>query len=164
MAMTLVSTVTVGSGGAASIIFTGIPQTGKDLLLLISAKSDQNGSINIQINGDTGSNYTYRYLRGSGSAVLSASATTTNLDLDNQTAINGANIFSNTQVYFANYALTTQNKSISSDSVTEDNATTAWQLINAARWANNNAITSISISRVNFNLVQHSSASLYIVS
>ena len=39
MAYTLIETITVGSGGASSIEFTGIPQeTGADLVVRLSAR------------------------------------------------------------------------------------------------------------------------------
>jgi hypothetical protein len=37
----LIETVTVGSGGAANIEFTSIPQTYTDLKLVISGKNDK---------------------------------------------------------------------------------------------------------------------------
>ena len=41
---TLISSVTVGSGGAASIEFTSIPSTYTDLVLKLSARSSRNVS------------------------------------------------------------------------------------------------------------------------
>lgn len=61
MALSLIDKVTVGSGGAASISFTSIPQTYRDLILRGVWKSTlttgtYRGS-QIQVNGDTGANY-----------------------------------------------------------------------------------------------------------
>ena len=86
MAMSLVSTVTVGSGGAASIQFDNIPQSGKDLFILVSMKitkaSGNPDALEVRFNGDTGSNYTTRWLEGSGSAVASSSTTTTRIYIE----------------------------------------------------------------------------------
>ena len=71
MAMTLVSTTTVPSGGAASIEFTGIAGTGKDLLLLLSARG-ADSELRLTFNSDTGANYTHRRLQGNGSTVSSS--------------------------------------------------------------------------------------------
>ncbi len=68
MTMTLVSTVTVGSGGASSIEWTSIPQSGKDLLILLSARAASNAirnDVGVSFNGVT-TNRTYRSLYGNG--------------------------------------------------------------------------------------------------
>ncbi len=163
MALQLVSTVTVGSGGAASIEFTGIPQTGKDLLVLISHRSDNSSTTEtyqLRFNNNT-SNYSGISLRGSGSAASSRLEARAVGDM--QWSASTASTFNNGSHYIANYALS-QNKSYSSDTVTENNATASWQALHANLWSNTSAITSVSIVLGNGNLVQHSSASLYIIS
>jgi hypothetical protein len=172
MAMTLVSTVTVGSGGAASISFTGIAGTGKDLLVLVSGRlptgSGSVRNVRLHINGEvSGTNYSQRNLYGNGATAGS----------DNETnqdrivfPINGvsttASTFSNNLIYISNYA-TSAAKSISIDTVVENNSSTAdtiWQQITAGRWNNTNVITSLTISDSSLNLVENSTASLYIIS
>jgi hypothetical protein len=161
MSITLVSTVTVGSGGAASIDFTSIPQTGTDLFLVFSLRSsDASQSIvTFRINGSNPS--AGIYLRGTGSA-----AQTTNgyvslgaINLSTTTA----NTFSNSQVYLPNYTSTT-NKTYSADTVFETNATAAQQYIIAGSQTSTVAITSLALSLPgSVNFAQHSTASLYIV-
>ena len=58
-AMTLIQSIVVGSGGAASVTFSSIPQTYLDLRLVANCRGDTAGSYNIQaqFNGDSGSNY-----------------------------------------------------------------------------------------------------------
>lgn len=167
--MTLVSTVTVGSGGAASIEFTGIAGTGKDLLLLVSSRADNfNGKLTF--NGNT-SSYSYRNLYGSGSAATSgndsgASALTI-LALHEPKDFNGVNntvgIVSNGSIYISNYA-GSANKSVSVDTVIEFNGTESYQTLLAGLWANSAAITSVKIESNSGNILQHSSVSLYIIS
>jgi hypothetical protein len=160
MAMTLVSTVTVGSGGAASISFTGIPATGKDLLILVSIRGNGGNQYRVQFNGDTASNYPYRLLYGSGSSVFNDNGTNGPFDFINDSSTT-SNTFSNSRIYVSNYAGST-NKSMSLDSVTENNGTTAYQAIQAATWNNTAAITSVTLNNV--SALQHSTASLYIIS
>ena len=167
MAMTLVSTVTVGSGGAASIEFTGIAGTGKDLFILICPRASNSATVNemkITFNSDTGSNYSTRFLRGFGSGTLSGTGDT---NYAGPYTFNGntssANTFSNFSVYVSNYT-SSSTKSISIDSVQEDNATTGVQNINASNWAGTSAITSIQLAPTSGSFVQHSTASLYIIS
>jgi hypothetical protein len=165
MAMTLVETVTVGSGGAASITFSSIPQTGKDLVLLISPRSSNASltvSTTIKFNASS-TGYSGRYLYGSGSSAASSSYSTTQGYLgDTNAASSTASTFSNVLAYIPNYTGSTA-KSFSSDSVMENNATEAYQFIYASSWSGTDAITSIELSNFG-NFAQHSTASLYIVS
>jgi hypothetical protein len=168
MAMTLVSTVTVGSGGAASIEFTGIAGTGKDLLLLVSARTNRtelNDVINVTLNDDSATNYAVRRLEGGGASASSANFTAGFFRIEQ---INGntstSNTFGNAQCYISNYS-TTAAKSIATDVVTENNAATSWQTISAASWSGTAAITKISMTSGTSNsFLQHTTASLYIIS
>ena len=61
----LISSVTVGSGSAATIGFTSIPATYTDLLLSYSARIDQTGivrQVDISFNGST-SNFSGVYMQ-----------------------------------------------------------------------------------------------------
>jgi hypothetical protein len=163
MSMTLISTVTVGSGGAASILFSSIVGTATDLLLVINARSNrsltEDGCL-ISFNGST-SSFSGRALRGSGSAT--ASFTTTRSIGDINAATSTSNTFSSQSVYIPNYAGST-NKSFSVDSVSEANATQAWQYLTAGLWSNTAAITSITLTpEVGTAFVENSTASLYLV-
>jgi len=163
MAMTLVSTTTVGSGGAASIEFTNIPQTGKDLLLAISARSTHSteaDNILLSLNSST-ANFSGRYLFGNGSTV--ASGTDTRESGGYTGSVATANTFSNVQVYFSNYT-SSANKSFSVDSVTENNSTNVSLYIDAKLWSDTSAISSMTLTPNSGNFVQYTTASLYIIS
>ena len=164
----LIETVTVGSGGAASIEFGSIPQTYTDLVVKLSVRST--GSANtysyctIYLNGSTTSN-TMRYLAGTGSAVSSGvESNKPYFVLVN--ANHTASVFNNTEMYIPNYTGST-NKSYSVDSVTENNATAAYQQLAACLFANTAAITTLTFYVADGNLTanqtfaQHSSVSLY---
>jgi hypothetical protein len=161
--MTKVSEVTVGSGGAASIEFTGIAGTGKDLLILVSARgAGANSSCAITFNSDTTSaNYRNRQIEGNGASVDSTSASarpSATIPISTYTA----STFGNASFYLSNYTVVSY-KAMSLDSVSENNATAANQRINAGLWQNNNAITSVTLSNSS-NFAEHSTASLYIIS
>ena len=158
-AYNLIATTTVGSGGAASIDFTGIPQTHTDLLIVVSGRCTGSGSgINITFNGNT-SNYSNRTLQGNGAAVSTYGTYNRNAGFVNF-ASETASVFGSSAIYIPNYAGST-NKSYSVDGVAENNATTAYSGLIAGLWSNTSAITSVSLSAMDGNLVQHSSASLY---
>ena len=74
----LIDSVTVGAGGSSSINFTSIPSTYQHLQIRTSLFNNATGGINIQYNGDTGANYTYHQLYGTGTAAFSNSGTSQN--------------------------------------------------------------------------------------
>lgn len=167
--MSLVSTVTVGSGGAASIEFTNIPQTGKDLLVLFSGRVDggaaENVSLYYTINNSSSSIYFERLLRGTGTSAESASRTSqTRFEYIMQNGSpSTASTFSNTQIYITNYTVS-NNKTILVDSIMENNGSVGMQDMVGQTWGSTAAITSLLFFRTGVNFVQHSTASLYIIS
>jgi hypothetical protein len=159
-AYNLIATTTVGSGGAASIEFSGIPQTYTDLKLVLSVRSsDSGGSLRVQPNGLT-TNLSSRRLEGSGSGTSSTSDGSFIFVYAVTLSSYTASVFSNIEIYIPNYAGST-NKSVSADGVMENNATEAYQNLVAGLWSNTSAITSLALAKASGNFVQYSSASLY---
>lgn len=172
MAMTLITTTTIGSGGAAAIEFTNLAQTGKDILVLFSGRSagnNQNRALSIQINSNTSDIYTTLRLEGNGGAVNSNRIAPGSgipqilLNSGNQGTQTTANTFSNVAIYFPNYTSNVA-KSVYADAVTENNATEAYQSIYAGRAATTAAITSIKLYDDGSTFSQNTTASLYIIS
>jgi hypothetical protein len=155
------NTVTVGSGGAATIDFTSIPATYTDLIFVFSLRqSAANNNIRLSVNGTT-SGYSESVLYGNGSAAFSTTAGTSYFNLlYTDGSGETASTFGNGQVYIPNYAGST-NKSMSADTVSENNATSALAVLTALLWSNTAAITSLSLAPVSGTWVQHSTASLY---
>ena len=168
---TKISTVTVGAGGAATMGFTAIPQTFTDLCLKISGRSSRTGttsgdSFSIAFNGVGGTSYSDTVLRGSGSAASSYfDVSASSIDLGRTSAAGQtANTFGNCEVYIPNYA-GSNNKSIINDSVSENNATEAYQSLVDGLFSNTGAITSISVATSALgSWVQYSTATLYGIS
>ena len=155
----LIETVTVGSGGAASIEFGSIPQTYTDLVVVVSGRTtqaaNQDSDVVIRFNGSS-SNLSYRSIRGNGTGAASQTAYFGFLNGNSATA----SVFGSFSAYIPNYASSTA-KSVSVASVTETNATDAYQALGAILWNDTSAITSLRILSTSSNLVQYSSASLY---
>ena len=166
--MKLIESKTLGAD-AASIEFTSIPDSFTDLVALCSLRTTRTAAAfdnaRIQINGTT-TGYSERNLFGSGSAASSGSGSGTSFNLLTYAATNGgtSNTFGNSMVYFPNYTGST-NKSVSSDSVGENNATQSAQNIGAGLWSNSAAITSITflggVNEFTADLVAGSTISLY---
>ena len=160
--MQAIETVTVGSGGAASITFSSIPDTFTDLKLVCSIRSSRTAVVDglLVKPNNSGSNFSYRRLYGSGSSAVAATGSTAELALINS-ADNTSNTFGNAAIYIPNYA-GSQNKTFSADSVTENNATSAFPSFYAGLWSDTSAITSLVLSSATGNnFVEHSTATLY---
>jgi hypothetical protein len=162
----LISSVTVGSGGASSIDFTSIPSTYTDLSVVFSGRSDTNrssdgGYAEIQFNNST-SNLTSLFLYNYNGTLYSGNDTYI-LAWNNPNDYT-ASTFSNVSWYISNYASTTINKAISIDSVTENNSTNILSSLTAGLWSSSSAITSIKIKSRVGNFVQYTTAYLYGIS
>jgi len=167
---TLISSVTVGSGGAANIEFTSIPATYTDLVVVASVRTDRalsNDEASVRINGSTSSIYTYRSIDGTGSGTQNNTETNTTR-FRNLNVIPGANAtastFGNLEMYLPNYT-GSNNKSISFNYTMENEATLSYIGMAAGLWGSNSAITSIELfPRIGPNFVQYSTAYLYGIS
>lgn len=156
-----IATVTVGSGGAASITFSSIPGTYTDLVIQASLKGDSgigDAQVKTNFNGST-SSYTRRNIVGEGSSITNQSASDAITVLQNIPSLT-ANTFASTFIYIPNYT-SSNNKSFSSDTVVENNATLAYAGMYAALWSDTSAITSVALIPNNGSFVQYSSATLY---
>ena len=162
---TLISS-NVLSGSAASVTFSSIPSTYTDLVLKTSARCDYayifDGLV-LQLNSDTGANYSYTILRGSGSAGSSASGsaqTTARVGyVDGSTST--ANTFNSGEIYIPSY-LSSNKKPFGTFALQEDNASAAYMEANANLWQGTSAITSITLKTGNAaNFVSGSSFYLY---
>lgn len=161
-AYNLIATTTVGSGGASTIEFSSIPQTYTDLLLVCSGRSTRattNDDFYIRFNG-LSTNLSSRALYGTGSAAASFSDASIAYVGYLSAATSTASVFSSGSIYIPNYTSSIA-KSISGDSVTENNGTAALQSLNAGLWNATAAITQITVYSANGSFVQYSSASLY---
>ena len=160
-----IATVTVGSGGAANIEFTSIPNTYTDLSIFFSircVRASVSEPLMMRFNSTT-TNYSLRRLIGDGSSVSSSSVSgetgmiVGDINGDNDTA----NTFGNGWIYIPNYA-SSNNKSVSTDVAVENNATEGSLYLVAGLWSNSAAIDTIRLySRNSHNFKQYSTATLY---
>jgi hypothetical protein len=132
---------------AASVTFDNIPQTGyTDLKIVVSNRTNDSaigGQDFARFNGVT-TGYSSRLIEANGASVNSQTYSDSRVSLNaGNTAT--TNTFANSEIYIPNY--TSSNfKSYSVDSVTENNATTAYMHLKAVLWSNTAAISSIVIS------------------
>jgi len=155
-----ISTVTVGAGGQASIDFTSIPSTYKHLQIRgMATFTTATNAIILQNNSDTGSNYAWHQLYGTGSvAGASASTTTTfqNISVAPETTVTAVFVCD-----ILDYGNTSKYKTSRSLSGYDKNGSGVIAL-RSGLWMNTNAITSLSLKYDSGgNFAQYSSFALY---
>lgn len=168
----LISSTTVGAGGAASISFTSIPGTHTDLVLYLSGRStgtsgNAQGFCYLSFNGSTSSFGSQRLLQDGSSSAADAGGRFAAY-IPNSTAT--SNTFGTMVLYIPSYAVGI-NKSYSIDQGMENNSSANYlQGISAGLWSNTSAITSITIGGVldsngaSANFAENSTATLYGIS
>ena len=131
-------------GGAASVItFSSIPSTYTDLVLVIQGAMATNGGNYIQVNGDTGNNYSVTFMYGDGSSAVSTRAA--NSPSASAFYLNTGQ--SNAILQFMNYNNTTTYKTFLSRANSADFVSARVSL-----WRSTAAINSITVgSTFNYN-------------
>jgi len=168
MSMTFIAHIEVTDpSGQAALEFTVIPQTYTDLLIVLSGRTTRgaiNDYVGISFNANT-SNYTARFLYGSGSSTATSytDSIAPRYGAETNAATSPANTFGNSQIYIPNYR-SSNAKSFGGNSVTENNATGVSMTISAGLWNDINAITSIKLQGLASGAntwVQYTTATLY---
>jgi hypothetical protein len=141
-----IATVEVGSGGAANIEFTSIPGTYTDLVVYSFVFEIPLAVIDTLYNSTAAPLiYSDRYLYGTGT-MQSVAIVLDSIEMIGMTKSDLAQqiTFGNAIIYIPNYT-SSNNKSISVDSVNENNDTEAYAMLTAGLWSNSAAITSIKL-------------------
>lgn len=102
-----IATTTLGSA-AVSFTFSSIPSTYTDLELVFAGTDSAFGSLNIQLNGDTATNYSYTILTGDGTTAASSRGTSV---AQMNLGVTGTSQ-SVSKFFFMNYANTTTYKTV----------------------------------------------------
>ena len=143
-----IATNTLGSA-TASVTFSSISGAYTDLVLVITPQSASGTtSVDIQLNGDTGSNYSLTYLYGTGTAAASGRDSNTAI-AGGGSAVATASIFLTNTVQIQNYSNTTTYKTL----LMRTGNTAGNVLTAVSTWRNTAAITSITMklaTAVNF--------------
>ena len=146
-----IASVSVGSGGAANVEFTSIATDWTHLqvrALVRTNRADYQDVVATQFNSDTGSNYSWHYLVGDGSAASANAGASQSYIWGGLIAggSNGANTFGTYVMDVLDYLNSNKNKTIRSLSGTNNNdAGNGRILLMSGAWLSTNAITSIKL-------------------
>ena len=163
-AYTLISSITVGGGGAASMEFTSIPSTYTHLAILTSQRTVSAspwGDVSVSFNSTT-ANLSSKWINAEGGTSVGWGGSGSAIYY--WTAANSAtsNTFGNGLIYIPNYAGNNV-KSVSIDNVGENNAANTILVFTTGLWSDTSAITSVKLTGGS-NFMQYSTAYLYGIS
>lgn len=155
-----IQTVTVGAGGSSSISFTSIPSTYSHLQLRIMEGFSGSGfNPKINFNSDTGTNYSWHYVLGNGSAASASSAATQAFMY-----LNSNQAFPTPTVHVVDvldYANTNKNKTMRALDGFDTNGSVngGYAVLWSGNWRSTSAVSTLTISGGTF--AQYSSFALY---
>jgi len=151
----------VGTGSAGNITFSSIPQTYTHLQIRMSALTTSSGfNAEIRFNGDSGTNYAWHNIRGTGSAVQPngvASVAQIGGTWPNGTTTTNPSVLI---MDIHNYTSTTKFKTIRNINGQETNSN-GMMTVGSGMWSSTSAITTILINMGGGALTSTSAISLY---
>lgn len=147
----LIESQTLGSA-TATVTFSNIPGTYTDLILVANYAKSAGARLNMNYNGDTGSNYSYTRMNGNGTNASSDRISNFGIIDAGYTDTTR----SNSIIQILDYSNTTTNKT----TLIRANSTFDGMGAFVALWRNTAAITSITLGGSN-NLTQGSTFRLY---
>jgi hypothetical protein len=160
-----IATVTVGSGGAATVDFTSIPSTFQHLQIRAISRSGVaavEDDVYIEINADQGNNYSYHQLLGNGSAASAAGSASNSAAYVMRTsgASASSGVFAANVLDFLDYANTSKNKTLRGLSGIDNNGSGSIRMRSSV-WLSTTAITSLKIVPANNSFSQYTQFALY---
>lgn len=159
------ATVTVPSGGVASITFAGIPSGYRHLQIRAIAKNTLSNTYTanfyMRFNGDSGNNYTNHAIYGTGSSVVPNIPSGAN-PVFAIWGLSGSTQFGAHIIDIVDYASTNKFKTVRTLFGT-DNVSAGYVGLESGAWLSNNAVTSIffSMGDGTQTIAQYSQFALY---
>ena len=124
------------STSASSVTFSNIPATYKDLVFVFAGTASGGDGIYFFMNSDTGSNYSFVRMYGTGTATGSTSGTGTSLEFGEIWGGQG-----NVIAHIMDYSATDKHKTVLGRTNAPANVVMAY----ASRWASTSAVTSLTV-------------------
>ena len=151
-----IATVSVGSGGAATVTFSSIPATYTHLQVRYIAQTNRGtfgrDTVGMRINSDSASNYSCHFLSGDGSGVSAGADTSPNIIRTGVagTTTAGTYFFGAGIIDLLDYANTNKYKTVRTFGGNDVNGTVGGAggeaVYQSGNWRNTSAITSLTFS------------------
>lgn len=145
MAKTWIPMATYTSlAGQGNISFLNIPQTWRDLVVVIQARSVGTATdyVSVSLNGDAGANYSRLQMYGDGTTAAGASTSSNIVQGTIPISTSASSDVSIMQMQFFDYVATDRHKLW----LTRNSRATTEAFAQVSRWANTSAITSITFT------------------
>ena len=157
-----IATVSVGSGGQATIEFTGIASTYKHLQIRGLLRTGSGTQMQIRLNSDTTSNYSSHGVAGDGSTTASYNGANVSFGRWNIYAglPTGANIFAVAIIDILDYANTNKYKTVRILHGQDSNGSGEVGLSSAA-WFSTTAVSTVTLFPPSGTIAQYSQFALY---
>ena len=156
-----IATVTVGSGGTSTITFSSIPATYQHLQVRYVARCSSGTTyMKVNLNNDTGSNYSWHELYGNGTSAASAAGSSAAFGVTGDSISDTADTFGAGVIDILDYADTNKHKTVRTLSGQDRNGSGNVWLI-SSRWGSGNAIDEIDFIFNSGNFAQYSHFALY---
>jgi hypothetical protein len=155
-----------GTGSSGTITFSSIPSTYKHLQVRFNARTTRTGNFEgllIRFNSDSGNNYAWHALNGSGSSATALADSTTSSGFTGYIATDNysSNIMGTSIIDVHDYASTSKNKTVRTFTGFDSNGAGQVAVLSSL-WMNTAALNSISIiSSFGSNYTTDSTFSLY---
>jgi hypothetical protein len=161
--------IPVGAGGAATIAFTGISSSYRNLRLVLSVRGDTAAAttgVSLRFNGDTGANYDGQVGSLYGGGSLNTFDTIAGTSMPTGLAVAGtapANTFSPFEILLHDYANTTTHKGVRSHAgYKQANSTNSTVTsMGTGTWRSTSAINAITLLPTAGNFAQYTVATLW---
>lgn len=160
-----IATSIVGAGGTSAVTFTSIPSTFKHLQvrgIIRSTATGTDANARLRFNSDTGNNYRFHYLGGSGSAAYAGDSGAVSFGYAglSSAASSTSGVFGVQVIDILDYASTSKYKTVRSLNGVDNNGSGYIEL-DSSLWMSTSAINSLSIFFTSGNLAQYSHFALY---
>ena len=139
---TPIATTTLGSA-TSTVTFSSIPQTYTDLRVVFTGTANTTSAFGLRYNSDTGTNYSYTLVYGSGTSALSTRASGTADPGNGNVWTTQSNVIAD----IMNYSNSTTYKTAISRADNAGNRTAAW----VSLWRSTAAITNLQITTTSAN-------------
>lgn len=143
---TPIASVTLSST-ASTVVFSSIPSTYTDLIIISDARAATNASLSLYFNSDTGTNYSYTVLDAEGTAIQANRQTnTTGIQVASWSIGMGSTTIPTPAItHINNYSNTTTNKPVITRSGAINASNTVSVDIFSGAWRSTAAISTVTI-------------------
>ena len=151
-----------GTGSSDTITFTSIPSTYQHLQIRYTARCSSTAAAYLRFNSDTGTNYNWHYLNGTGSAAAAAGyATQAQIGVSPPDSGIGSSQSTVGIIDILDYKSTTKNKTVRTFAGIDVNGVGGDIALDSGLWRNTNAVTSITITTFGTNFTTATTFALY---